>query len=59
MTCSPISALILNAAANKGIKWSPYSVKRALEQSAQTVPNAEDFAQGFGLVQVLVHTSKP
>jgi len=45
-------ALMLSCAQQKGFKWSPYSVKKALERSAQYLPHAEVFAQGYGLVQV-------
>jgi hypothetical protein len=45
-------ALILSGALKKGFKWSPYSVRKSLEHSAQPVPSAESYAQGHGLVQV-------
>ncbi len=50
--CAGCVAVILSGAINKGFKWSPYSVRKALEHSAQHVPGAEPYACGHGLVQV-------
>uniref|UniRef100_A0A8D8XL88 Tripeptidyl-peptidase 2 n=1 Tax=Cacopsylla melanoneura TaxID=428564 RepID=A0A8D8XL88_9HEMI len=45
-------ALLLSCLQQKGLSYSPYSVKRALEVTAQYIPSVEPFAQGFGLMQV-------
>ena len=45
-------ALLLSALKAEGIPYSPHSVRRALENTAQTVPGVEVFAQGRGLIQI-------
>lgn len=44
--------VILSGLNQKKIPYSPYNVKRALENSAQFLENVEVFAQGSGLLQV-------
>lgn len=36
----------------RGVKFSPFSVKRALENTATFLGDLDRFAQGFGLLQV-------
>jgi tripeptidyl-peptidase-2 len=36
----------------QGLPYSPYSVKRAVEVSAQYLDSVDQFAQGHGLLQV-------
>ncbi|XP_014239284.1 tripeptidyl-peptidase 2 isoform X2 [Cimex lectularius] len=45
-------AILLSGLKAKNIKHTPYSVKRALENTAQYLSNADYFAQGRGLLQV-------
>ncbi|CAG7821754.1 unnamed protein product [Allacma fusca] len=45
-------ALMLSGALEKPFGWSPYSVKRSLQNSALFLPNKEPFAQGHGLVRL-------
>lgn len=45
-------ALVLSGLINRGIKYTPYSVRRSLENTAAKQPNIEVFAQGKGLIQV-------
>lgn len=44
--------IILSGLKQQNIPYSPYSVKRALENSAHFMENVERFAQGSGLLQV-------
>lgn len=43
---------MLSGLQQKSIPYSPYNVKRALENSAKYLPDVEKFAQGSGLLQV-------
>uniref|UniRef100_A0A1B6CLJ0 Tripeptidyl-peptidase 2 n=1 Tax=Clastoptera arizonana TaxID=38151 RepID=A0A1B6CLJ0_9HEMI len=45
-------AVLLSGLTDKGVKYSPYSVKRSLENTAQFVDSMDVFAQGNGLLQV-------
>ena len=45
-------SLIVSGLKAEKIKFSPHSIRRALEATAKTIPNVEVFAQGCGLVQV-------
>ena len=45
-------ALLLSAAKAEGIKVSPVSMKRIIENSALLVPNVDVLGQGHGLIQV-------
>lgn len=45
-------ALLLSGLKAEQIAYSPYSVRRALQNTAQSVKGAEVFAQGPGLLQV-------
>ena len=47
------TALILSALKAENIPYCPYSVRRALENTATQVPNIEKFALGQGLLQVI------
>ncbi|RLN86959.1 hypothetical protein BBJ28_00004037 [Nothophytophthora sp. Chile5] len=51
--CAGNIALLVSAMKAKGIEYTPYSIRRALEKTAIKVPNVEVFAQGKGLIQVL------
>ena len=52
--CSDIYlALILSGLKSSGIQYSPFSIRRALENSAQLLEGVEIFAQGCGLIQVI------
>ncbi|KAG7399411.1 tripeptidyl-peptidase II Tpp2 [Phytophthora boehmeriae] len=51
--CAGNIALMVSALKSKGIEYTPYSIRRALENTAVKVPNVEVYAQGKGLIQVL------
>lgn len=46
------SAVLLSGLKKKCLQYSPYSVKRALENTALYLDKVEPFAQGHGLLQV-------
>lgn len=50
-------ALMISGAMAKGLSWTPFSVKKSLENTAVKLANVEFFAQGHGLVQVSKHIS--
>lgn len=45
-------AVLLSGLKQKGILYSPYNVKRALENTAKDLDNSERCSQGYGLLQV-------
>ncbi|KAI4503188.1 hypothetical protein M0802_001410 [Mischocyttarus mexicanus] len=45
-------ALLISGLIAKGCPYSPYSIKRALENTALYISNLDPFAQGSGLLQV-------
>lgn len=45
-------ALLVSALKAKGLPYNPFSIKRALENTAAQVDTVERFALGHGLVQV-------
>ena len=47
-----ISALLISGLLAKDIQYSPYSIKRAIENTAMFVDTLDQFAQGSGLLQV-------
>lgn len=47
-----ISAVLISGLLAKNCLYSPYSIKRALENTALYIPNLDPFAQGSGLLQV-------
>lgn len=47
-----VSALLLSGLKAQAVPYSPFSVKRALENSALFVESMDPFAQGYGLLQV-------
>jgi hypothetical protein len=48
------SAVLLSGLKKKCLQYSPYSVKRALENTALYLDAVEPFAQGHGLLQVFM-----
>ena len=47
-----ILGLVMSGLKAQGIEYTPFSIKRALEHTAQHIENVEQLAQGYGLVQV-------
>lgn len=47
-----VASLLVSALKQSNIPYSPYSVRRALENTALQLPSYEPFANGHGLVQV-------
>lgn len=45
-------ALLLSALKSEGIAYSPYTIRRAIENTAQLIDRIEPFAQGCGLLQI-------
>ncbi|XP_011256902.1 tripeptidyl-peptidase 2 isoform X2 [Camponotus floridanus] len=45
-------AILISGLLAKGCPYSPYSIKRALENTALYISNLDQFAQGSGLLQV-------
>lgn len=45
-------SLVLSGLIKQNLTYSPYSVKRAIENTASVLPGVEVFAQGSGLLQV-------
>ena len=50
--CAGAIALILSAAKANDIPFTPYSVRKAIQNTARDVPKSEVFAEGPGLIQV-------
>lgn len=46
------SAVLISGLEAKNIPYSPYSIKRALENSAMYIEHLDPYAQGCGLLQV-------
>jgi hypothetical protein len=51
------SAVLLSGLEQKHIPYSPYSVKRALENTTLCLDTVDSFAQGHGLLQVCMFPS--
>ncbi|OWZ15801.1 Tripeptidyl-peptidase [Phytophthora megakarya] len=51
--CAGNIALLVSGLKAQGVEFTPYSIRRALENTAVNVPNVEVYAQGKGLIQVL------
>lgn len=51
------SAVLLSGLEQKHIPYSPYSVKRALENTALFLDTVDSFVQGHGLLQVRMFPS--
>ncbi|KAE9331717.1 Tripeptidyl-peptidase 2 [Phytophthora fragariae] len=51
--CAGNIALLVSGLKAQGVEYTPYSIRRALENTAVKVPNVEVYAQGKGLIQVL------
>lgn len=51
-TSSHISALLISGLKQKGITYSPYSIKRAISETATKIDYVDQFAQGNGLLNV-------
>jgi tripeptidyl-peptidase-2 len=47
-----LAAVLLSGMKAQGLPYSPYSVKRAVEMTAQHLDSIDEFAQGHGLLQV-------
>jgi len=47
-----ISAVLISGLLAKACPYSPYSIKRSLENTALYISNLDPFAQGSGLLQV-------
>lgn len=46
-------ALMLSAAKREKLPYNPASIRKAIQATAKTVPDADKFAQGAGLLQVV------
>ncbi|OQS04901.1 tripeptidyl-peptidase [Thraustotheca clavata] len=51
--CAGNVALLISGLKDRSIAYTPFSLRRALENTAISVPTAESFSQGQGLIQVL------
>lgn len=45
-------ALVISALKHQKIPFTPFSLKRAIENTARQIENVEKLAQGYGLIQV-------
>lgn len=50
--CTGVVALLISGMLAQKLPYSPFSIKMALENTAQFISNLDEFAQGHGLVQV-------
>ncbi|XP_039278356.1 tripeptidyl-peptidase 2 isoform X2 [Nilaparvata lugens] len=50
--CTGVVALLISGMLAQKLPYSPFSVKQALENTAQFISNLDEFAQGHGLLQV-------
>ena len=53
--CGAVSILI-SGLKHENLKWSPFSIKRALSATARPLPNLCPYGQGHGLLQVNDYT---
>ncbi|KAG9416306.1 tripeptidyl-peptidase II Tpp2 [Aphanomyces cochlioides] len=51
--CAGNVALLISGLKARNIEYNPFSIRRALENTAVSVPTADAFSQGRGLIQVL------
>ncbi|KAL8007278.1 putative peptidase S8A, tripeptidyl peptidase II, peptidase S8, subtilisin, Ser-active [Plasmopara halstedii] len=51
--CAGNIALLVSAMKALGVQYTPYSIRRALENTAIKVPNVDVYAQGKGLIQIV------
>ena len=47
-----LTGLVMSGLKAQGIEFTPFSIRRALENTAQPIENVEKLAQGHGLIQV-------
>jgi tripeptidyl-peptidase-2 len=50
--CCGAIALVLSALKARQVPYSPYSVRRALENTAQPIAGGDPYSQGAGLIQI-------
>ena len=46
-------ALLISGLRHENLKWSPFSIKRALASTARPLPHLCPYGQGHGLMQVI------
>lgn len=51
--CAGNVALLISAMKALGLDYTPYSIRRALENTAKTIPHVDVYAQGKGLIQLV------
>ncbi|TDH66684.1 uncharacterized protein CCR75_007853 [Bremia lactucae] len=51
--CAGNIALLVSGLKRLKVDYTPYSIRRALENTAMKIPNVDVYAQGKGLIQVL------
>ena len=51
--CGAVS-LLISGLRHENLKWSPFSIKRALAATARPLPHLCPYGQGHGLLQVLL-----
>lgn len=52
MNCVFVSAALISGLKARQLPYSPYSIKRSLENSATYLQHVEPWAQGAGLVNI-------